>query len=29
LEYSLQAALSLGRLKPELHAWFGVSVHIS
>ena len=24
LEYSLQAALSLSRLKPELHAWFGV-----
>ena len=23
LEFSLQAALSLSRLKPELHAWFG------
>src|SRR5881396_4269607 len=30
LEYSLQAALSLSRLKPELHAWFGVqsTVHL-
>ncbi|PYU92894.1 MAG: hypothetical protein DMG08_11520 [Acidobacteria bacterium] len=23
MEFSLQAALSLSRLKPELHAWFG------
>jgi len=25
MEFSLQAALSLSRLKPELHAWFGGS----
>src|SRR5438132_10044426 len=29
LEFSLQAALTLSRLKPVLHAWFGVQLRTS